>query len=258
MKDIRKVLAPARSLTIALFLLTFLSGCPTPSKPELSLAIVPDYQARAPRSIAVLPFDNWSNDLDATPLIRPLVAERLRYKGYDVPDLEAVDRALKNAGVMVSHDVYSLTPQEISGLLSVDGLMFGTVTDFTTKYAVVYASVAVQLRLELKDGRSGRQLWQNESRAVRNTALENLLTMLQFHDDPQRGLAVVAAQNALFAALEPYYPYAQTAAGMALAPLPPGFHGEAPYPWDLDPYALEHQSVRPVIYQSIIITAPHR
>jgi len=245
----------AAALLLSCVLMAALAGCASQNQSNVALDVAEDYHALAPRSIAVLPFDNMSADLDATPLVRPVVAARVRHKGYVVPGLKKVDAILKEAGVMVSHDVYAFTPQELGEFLDVDAVMFGTVTDFTTKYAAVYASVAVQIRLELVDCETGDILWQNERRAAQNTAVESIMTLLMYHDDIEKGLAVVAASNAIWAALESYRPYAEKAARMTLAPLPPGHGGAAVYPWDQDPEA-QQSKTKSLIYQSVIITAP--
>ncbi len=234
------IAAPVRALRAAGLILALMltAGCAAKKsgESEVSKATAEDYDARAPRSIAVLPFDNMSTDLDATPLIRPIVRKRLVYKGYDCPGLKKIDDSLTEAGVMVSHDVYAFTPEELGEMLGVDAVMFGTVTDFTTKYAVVYASIAVQLRLELVDCETGDVLWRNEQRASENTALENILTLLLYHDQIEKGLAVVAAANAIWAALEQFRPYAERAAAKTLSSLPPGHKGASAYPWDPDEY----------------------
>jgi hypothetical protein len=231
-------------------------ACASQNQSNVAQAVSPDYEANAPRVIAVLPFDNMSTDLDATPLVRPIVAGRLASKGYDVPDLKWTDQALQEAGVLVSHDVYGFKPQELGDILQADAVMFGTITDFTTKYAAVYASVAVQLRLELVDCKSGEILWQDERRASRNTAIESVLTLLSYHDDLEKGVAVVAAQNALWAALESYLPYGQEAAALTLSSLPPGYRGQSAYLYDQDPDAFTKDAARVILYQSIILTAP--
>jgi len=233
-------------------LMLFLAGCASRQETAVTRAVHPDYQSMAPSTVAVLPFDNMSTDLDATPLIRPIVAERLRCRGYEVPDLEWTDQILQESGVMVSHDVRSFTALELGRMLGTDAVMFGMVTDFTTKYAVVYASVAVQLRLELVDCRSGQILWQNEQRAAQNTGLESILTLLFYHDDIEKGLEVVAVSNAVWAALESYRPYAEEAAAAILASLPPGYKGATPCPYrDRDA-----QKRKALIYNSVIATSP--
>lgn len=243
-------------LWLALAAAIISSACASRSDSELTSAVHEDYRSVAPDTIGVLPFENMTVDLDATPLIRPIVAERLRHKGYRVPGLEAVDATLHEEGVLIAHDVHAFTARELGEMLGVDAVMFGTVTDFTTKYAGVYASVAVQLRLELVDCATGEIIWQNEQRAARNTAAESIITLLLYHDEIEKGLAVVAASNALFAALEQIHPYAEEAARRNLATLPAGPGGTSAYPFDTDPNAFDKATVKGMIYQSVIRTAP--
>jgi len=246
----------AAAAMAACLALIFLASCASQNQPTVTEAVSPDYASLAPRVVAVLPFDNMSADLDATPLVRPIVADRLVSKGYEVRDLKWTDQVLQENGVMVSHDVYMFTPQQLGPMLRADAVMFGTITDFTTKYAAVYASVTVQLKLELVDCKTGAVLWQDEKRASRNTALSSILTLLAYHDDLQKGVAVLAAENALWAALESYRPYGEEAAGLALASLPPGYRGQTPYLYDQDPEAFARNAAGVILYHSIILTAP--
>jgi hypothetical protein len=250
----RRTFALRLALTLFLGLLAAAAGgCPATTGQDFTVAVHDDYGQFMPRTIAVLPFDNMSADLDATPLVRPIVADRVRFKGYQVPDLNRTDELLQETGVMVSHDVYAFTAAELGEALGVDAVMYGTITDFTTKYAFLYASVAVQVRMELVDCKSGEVLWHNEQRSARNTGFESAFTLLIYilNGDLERGLAVVSAANAIWAALETYAPYAQEAAAKVLEPLPPGPKGERPYPYDPG----DRDAAKIIIYHSVIVTA---
>jgi len=208
--------------------LVVLSACAYRKPVDL---ISPDFSARTPRSVAVLPFDSLSTDLDATPLVRPIIYQRMIYKGYNCAPPDQVDAALKAKGAMVSHDVYMFTAQELGEMLSVDAVVYGTVTDFTKHYAVIYADIIVGLKLQMVDTATGEVLWESRHLATENTALDTLLLALQF-DEPEKALAAAAAYNVAFAALTAFRPYAETAAAKSLASLPPGPQGQSIYPWD--------------------------
>ena len=194
----------------------------------------PDFQQLQPRTLAVLPFDNMSADLDATPLVRPIIAERLSAQGYQIKPLAEVDQILQENGVLISHDVYAFTPQELGGMLQADAVLFGTVTDFNTKYVVLYSSVSVGIKLELTDCRTGEARWSGDARSSRNTLIETLLILL-LEEDKTKALVAAAAYNTAFAVLKSYRPYAEDAARLILADLPAGPLGPRPYDWDLDP-----------------------
>jgi hypothetical protein len=192
----------------------------------------PNFHQQAPRTIAVLPMDNMSPDLDATPLVRPIVQQRMVYKGYNCVPLDKIDAMLKEKGVMVSHDVYMFKPQELGELLGVDAVVYGTITEFNKHYAVLYADILVGIQLEMVDTRTGESLWKSEHVSEENTALLNILLIATQLDDWQKALAEVAIANAAFAALSQYRPYAEDAARQTMQSLPNGPMGERNYPWD--------------------------
>jgi hypothetical protein len=194
----------------------------------------PDYSQLAPGSVAVLPMDNMSADLDATPLVRPIVNQRLDFKGYHVISMDMIDEILKEQGVLISHDVYGFSPQELGEMLGSDAVVYGTVTEFTTKYAVLYASVSVGVKLEMKDCHTGELLWQSEHYAAKDTTAETILILLS-ERDIEKALGKVAAYNTAFAVLKSYRPYAEQAVKKCMAGLPAGHLGARQYPWDMNP-----------------------
>jgi hypothetical protein len=212
----------------------------------------PDYIQLAPRTIAVLPMDNMSVDLDATPLVRPIVHERLAYKGYKVISLDKVDDILKNQGVLISHDVYGFNPARLGELLGADAVLYGTITEFSTKYAVLYASVTVGLKLEMVDCRTGELLWQSEHYASENTVAESLLILLS-EEDIEKAIGKAAAYNAAFAILESYRPYAEQAVRECMAGLPHGYLGASNYPWDVNPDQLMDDSIKSLLNSEPVI-----
>jgi len=196
-------------------------------------ALHPDFYQRRPNLIAVLPMDNMSVDLDATPLVRPIVYQRLIYQGYRCLPLDQLDQKLKDNGAMISHDVYMFTPRELGNLLGVDALVYGTVTEFNKHYAFLYSDIIVGLSLEMVDARTGETLWKSEETSTQNTLLDSLFLAARFRQ-PEQSLAAVLAYNAAFALLSQYRPYAEEAVRGALESLPPGPFGMMFYPWDRD------------------------
>lgn len=206
----------------------FLFGCAEQKNIDI---VHPQFYSYLPKTVAVLPMDNLSADLDATPLIRPIVYQRLIYHGYKCLDLKKTDEILKQNGVMISHDVYMFTPQELGKLLGVDALVYGTVTDFTKHYALIYTDIIVGIKLEMVDARTGEVLWKSEHTSTEDTLAESLWVASQY-DNERDALIAVLAYNAAFAVLSDYRPYAEEALRKAFSSLPPGPYGRKPYPWD--------------------------
>jgi len=195
--------------------------------------LIPDFDQRIPHSIAVLPMDNMSPDLDATPLIRPILQQRLIYNGYNCIPLDKIDPILKDQGVMISHDVYMFTPQELGKMLKADAVIYATVTDFNKHYAVFYSDIIVGLKIEMVDTRTGESLWKSEHLSTENTVLASILIASQFKKS-EDALAAVAVYNAAFALLSSYRPYAESAIRTAMISLPFGPGTFRVYPWETD------------------------
>jgi hypothetical protein len=170
-------------------------------------SLVPDYKAKPPRSIAVLPVLNETVNLKAPNEFRSLVHQRIAMKGYETPAISHVDNRLQEKGIREAGQVNSLTPQEIGKFLGVDALLYTTVTEFNTTYLVAYSSMTVGARFELKDAKTGEKLWESDHQ-VKESKL---------------GLDQKSMGDALkFAALQSYTPYCQRVTDACLATLPNG------------------------------------
>lgn len=113
--------------------------------------------------IAVLPFDNESVDFDATPIFRHAIQNYLKSDQYTMLPLEHVDKVLAEHGVGQGGEVRMFTPQELGAFLGANYLLYGTVTEFNTKYIVVYSSINVEGRFELYDTQDGEKVWEATS-----------------------------------------------------------------------------------------------
>lgn len=166
-------------------------------------SMVPDYKARTPRSIAVLPVMNETVSLKAPEIFRPMVYNKLSGKGYETPVISSVDSRLLEKEIREAGQIHTLPPQELGKLLGVDALLYTTVTEFSTTYLVAYASMTVSARFELKDAKSGEKLWDSDH-AVKERKL---------------GLSM---ETLKFAALQSYQPYVEQVISASLATLPDG------------------------------------
>lgn len=238
-------------LFLLLCLSLFFSQC-APPKPVFLLK--ENFREQIPHLLAVLPFDNLSVDLDATPLIRPIVQQRLLYKGYHCLPLDQIDKTLKEKGVMVSHDVYMFTAQELGTILGADALVYGTITEFNKHYAFLYSDIVVGLSLQMIDAKTGEVLWKDERISRENTLAESLFLASRYQT-PEEILTAILAYNAMFAVLAQYRPYAESAVREALFSLPPGPEGETLYPWDLEHSVWENDLVNSWLQRSPIIPA---
>ena len=197
----KKFRIPCRFFLWGMILL--LGGCA--GRPHYSL--VPDYKAKPPRSIAVLPAQNETVNLKAPEEFRPLVHSAITAKGYETPGIADIDKKLHEKGIHEGGQIHSLTPQELGKLLGVEAVLYTTVTEFSTSYLVAYASMTVGARFELKDAKTGEKLWESEHQ-VRERKV---------------GLDQKAMEDSLkFAALQAYAPYNKKVTDACFATLPNG------------------------------------
>jgi hypothetical protein len=113
--------------------------------------------------IAVLPFDNESVDFDATPIFRHAIHNYLKCGKYRMIPLEHVDKILAEQGIKQGGEVRMFTPEELGNLLMANYVLYGTVTEFNTKYLVAYSSINVEGRFELYDTQRGEKVWEATS-----------------------------------------------------------------------------------------------
>jgi hypothetical protein len=184
-------------------MILLIAGCA--GKPHYSL--VPDYNAKPPRSIAVLPALNETVNLKAPEEFRPLVHSKITSKGYETPDPANIDKRLQEKGIHEGGQINSLTPQELGKLLGVDALLYTTVTEFSTSYLVAYASMTVGARFELKDAKTGERLWESEHRVKESKVGLDQKTM---------------EESLKFAALQTYASYNKKVTDACFATLPDG------------------------------------
>ncbi len=120
------------------------------------------------QKIAVLPFANETVDFDASPVFRYAVRNFLSHKGYQVLSNAEVDALLQEQGISEGGQLPAFTPQELGEILQVDLLLYGTITEFNTKYALVYSSIQVEADFKLVEVSGGGRVWEATSGSYSN------------------------------------------------------------------------------------------
>jgi hypothetical protein len=190
-------------LGVGLSLAFFVMGCAGGAHHS----VVPDYQAKTPRSIAALPVFNETVSLKGAEIFQPLLQKKLSEKGYESPAISYVDERLKEKEIREAGQVNSLTPQELGKLLGVDAVLYSAVTDFSTTYLLAYASMTVGGRFWLVDTQSGEKLWESDHQ-VKETKL---------------GLDSKSIQDTIsFATMQSYHPFVEKVVAESFLTLPNG------------------------------------
>lgn len=137
--------------------------------------LAPDYASIKPTSIAVLPAINETTDTDAPNVFRILAMAELADKGYNLVDLDWIDKALKDKGILEGGQLEALTAKELGELLGADGLLYIRVMAYGRQ-------IGVHLRMEgsftLVDAKTGEKIWYSELSATDDILLEGGMVLL--------------------------------------------------------------------------------
>jgi len=101
---------------------------------------------RRPSKLVVLPFDNETSDLTGPELVRGMVAGRVGGAGYESPGLAAVDSTLKEMGITDGGQLGAVSTEALGRAFDTDGLLFGSLEEFTYQNIGVLRRRLVRLR----------------------------------------------------------------------------------------------------------------
>jgi hypothetical protein len=124
-------------------------------------------------TVAILPFDNESNDINADVILQTYVYLALQPSPYRVSDIKDVSERLAKAGIVDGGQLPALDPVKIAKDMGVQALMYGYVESFGYTNIGFYVERKVRLGLKLVDGQTGQTLWENtQTAANRKIALD--------------------------------------------------------------------------------------
>lgn len=138
---------------VVTMVLVLLSGCAA----KIPHMLVPDYNKRGTRLIAVMPVINKSSDEKAAAMLREKVLEALFLKGYPKIPLQVIDDKIPNNS---NPDL-----NKVRDLLNVDAVMLITLEECTRSVTLLFAKTSIEVYFELKNVKTGEVLWEVRHRA---------------------------------------------------------------------------------------------
>jgi len=115
-----------------------------------------------PKSIAILPFGNSTEEQDLEKFVRTTVYSHLTPHPYRDMELHEVDRRLTRHNLLDSEKLGQVSVKKLGRILGCDAVVMGEVTEFSRVYAGVYSQMAVGASISIWDTRSGEKLWSDE------------------------------------------------------------------------------------------------
>ena len=115
-----------------------------------------------PKSIAILPFGNKTEQEDIDKFVRTAFYSQLSAQPYKDIELNDVDERLKRYHLMNYDKLSDVSPKKLGQILSCDAVVIGEVTEFQRVYAGLYSQMAVGASITVWDTRTGKKIWSDE------------------------------------------------------------------------------------------------
>ena len=146
---------------MALFLLFFITGCVTLPPPDPNNPVA---------RVAVLPMANETADMDGPTFVRVAFHQIVPSRYYEAIPVDQTDQMLREKlGITLGGQldftnpgIGAPSPQEVAKQLGVDGLFYGTLTDFQHLITGFYNKKKVRVKFKLINAKNGDVMWEKE------------------------------------------------------------------------------------------------
>ncbi len=159
---------PGAAWRLLLLSVFVVSGCAAP--PQKGHA---EFRSARPASILVLPPLNESPEVSATYSVYSQVTLPLAEAGYYVFPVALVDETFRQNGLTVAGDIHQLAPGKLREIFGADAVLYLTIKQYGTTYAVVASETRVTLAARLLDLRTQKELWSGAATASSNEGRGN-------------------------------------------------------------------------------------
>ena len=135
--------------------------------PTENLFVAPDYDKDKPLSVAILPFENLTQEKEAPDLLQRLFYNNFSSLAYKDVELSTVNSKLPNFN---SKNIFENPDLKKDGKsLGSDALILGRVTEFESFYAGVYSSFTIAVEIKMIDVETQRVLWSVKNKEVQRS-----------------------------------------------------------------------------------------
>jgi TolA-binding protein len=135
--------------------------------PAENIFVAPDYDKDKPLSVAILPFENLTQEKEAPDLLQQLFYNNFSSLAYKDVELSYINTKLPNFN---PKNIFKSPDLKKNGEhLGSDALILGRVTEFESFYAGVYSSFTVAVELKMIDVETQRVLWSVKHKEVQRS-----------------------------------------------------------------------------------------
>jgi len=131
--------------------------------PAKDIFVSPDYDKDRPLFVAVLPFENLTQEKEATDMLQRQFYNNFSSLAYRDVELSDIKKKVPKINFK------TMDPTKIGKLLDADALITGRITEFETYYAGVYSSFTVAVEVKMIDAQTHRLLWSAKRKEVQRS-----------------------------------------------------------------------------------------
>jgi Flp pilus assembly protein TadD len=135
--------------------------------PVENIFVAPDYNKDRPLSVAILPFENLTQEKEASVLLQRLFYNNFSSLAYKDIELSAINANLKNFNPQNIFE--NIDPAKTGELLASDALIIGRITEFKSYYAGIYSSFTVAVEVKMIDAETRRVLWSVKHKEIQRS-----------------------------------------------------------------------------------------
>jgi len=175
-----------------------------------------DFDRLKPKTVLVLPPENMTSNTEVLQKSYPFVFSEMAQRGYYVISPELTLQLFRANKLNDPGQINNLPTAKFNEVFGVDAVLKTKVTDWSSKYVVVSASVNVGFDMTLVDAKSGTVLW-SYTRVLSQTP----------NNGNNNSILGALVNAALTAATTPYEPIASDNARFMLSTIPQGpYHAQ--------------------------------
>jgi len=148
-----------KKLFISLLALCMVFGCAS----KIPHRVVPDYNKKDMRLIAVMPVKNETTDVKAAQMLREKIINELYFKGYPKIPPGVIDEKLSFVyGKMADSKQGNIPPRIVGNLLGVNAVLYSTLEQCKTSFVLFYAPTSISITFEMRSAKTDETLWSTQ------------------------------------------------------------------------------------------------
>ncbi len=170
-----------------------------------------DFERMKPKTVLVLPPENTTSNTEVLQKSYPFIFSELAQRGYYAISPELALQLFRANKLNDPGQINSLPTNKFNEVFGVDAVLKTKVTEWSSKYIVISASVNVGYDMVLVDAKTGTELWKHQQVLSKSPS-----------GNSGGGILGALVNAALTAATTPYEPIASENAKLMLTTIPQG------------------------------------